>query len=211
MQSLKSEKLVFLDVETTGLSPAQGDRVVEIALIACNGRQCARQFSSLVNPQRPIPRIAQNIHGITTGTVAKAPVFSSIAQEVCELLDGAWIVGHHLQFDAAFIAMELAMTGLSIKPKGCLDTCWLAKATWYLTNYKLETIVRELGLGSHPRHRALDDARATRAIFMNVIRQHGGWSRVRAGHLRTRQGLMIRWPNHETNRLRPALLDWATV
>ena len=55
MTSLESTKLVFVDVETTGLSPAKGDRVVEIGLIVCQGPNEISRSSHLINPGRPIP------------------------------------------------------------------------------------------------------------------------------------------------------------
>lgn len=75
MPKISRCNLVFLDVETTGLSPALGDRVVEIALITGRGTRQLRRLARLVNPGLPIPPEVQRIHGITDRHVAACPGF----------------------------------------------------------------------------------------------------------------------------------------
>ena len=123
MTMLSETKLVFLDVETTGLSPAMGDRVVELGLIACQGATEISRSSHLINPGRPIPSDAHRVHGISDTDVSSCSPFKEIAEEIESTLVDSWIVGHNVRFDTGFIAMELQQADCSQVPLGCLDTC----------------------------------------------------------------------------------------
>jgi len=175
MPMLSATKLVFLDVETTGLSPAMGDRVVELGMIVCRGATEISRSSYLVHPERPIPIITQRIHGISDLDVADCPPFKSIAQEVGTTLADAWIVGHNIRFDIGFMAMELQRADCVQAPLGCLDTCQLASALWEFPNYKLDTVVEALAIPTTRLHRALEDADVTREIFHRAIQETGSW------------------------------------
>ena len=92
MTMLSEAKLVVIDVETTGLSPAMGDRVVEIGMIVGQGPTEMSRSSHLINPGRPIPWDAQQVHGISDQDVAECPLFKEIAGEVWSILVDSWIV-----------------------------------------------------------------------------------------------------------------------
>jgi DNA polymerase III epsilon subunit family exonuclease len=198
-------KLAYLDVETTGLSPARGDRIVEIGVVACRGKQEVGRLSWLVNPDRPIPADAQRVHRICDGDVADCPEFRSLAQDVCAVLHDTWIVGHNVRFDAGFMAMEIASADHQVAPLGCLDTCQLAQAMWDLPNYRLETVVTSLRIPADRQHRALDDALQTRAVFDRVVEEAGGWSNVSMANLQALHSYVPAWPN-DFRRSLPGLL-----
>ncbi|MCH7995486.1 MAG: 3'-5' exonuclease [Planctomycetes bacterium] len=105
MTMLSEAKLVVLDVETTGLSPAMGDRVIELGMIACRGATEISRSSHLINPGRPIPWDAQRVHGISDHDVSECPPFKEIAGEVGSILVDYWVVGHNVRFDTGFIAV----------------------------------------------------------------------------------------------------------
>ena len=119
MTSLDSTRLVFLDVETTGLSPAMGDRVVELGMIICQGPTEISPSSHLINPGRPIPWDAHGVHGISDQDVSQHPPFKEIAGKVESPLVDSWLVGHNVRFDAGFMAMELQQAGGSVVLLGC--------------------------------------------------------------------------------------------
>ncbi len=206
MSSLADRKLVFLDVETTGFSVAAGDRVVEIGLIVCQGRRVIRQIHSLCRPQREIPAEATRVHGISDKDVAGAPLFAALADDVCSALDGACVVAHNFDFDAGFVALELARCGRVARPAACLDTWPLSEACWDLPRYKLQTVAAELGLADGQDHRALADARLCRGVFHRVVREQGGWDRVKLSRLR-RLCPQSRWPAPYPASLHPRLRD----
>jgi DNA polymerase III epsilon subunit-like protein len=70
-------RYVVFDVETTGLFPARGDRVIEIGAVVLDNGRVAQQFHSLVNPGRPIPKSVQKLHGITNKMLAGEPAPAS--------------------------------------------------------------------------------------------------------------------------------------
>ncbi len=92
MTMLSETKLVFVDVETTGLSPAMGDRVVELGMIACQGATEISRSSHLINPGRPIPMDAHRVHGISDQDVSECPPFKEIAGKVESILVDFWII-----------------------------------------------------------------------------------------------------------------------
>ena len=210
MTMLSEAKLVVLDVETTGLSPAMGDRVVELGIVACQGEQESGRLSRLVNPERPIPWAAQRVHGISDQDVSKCPSFKEIAEEIGSTLVDSWIVGHNVRFDTGFMAMELQQAGCSVTPLGCLDTCQLASALWDFPNYKLETIVNALGIPKTRLHRALDDAVVTREVFLRVTQELGGWDALTIDVLMRLHRCEPLWPRDPKGDLPKSLYDALT-
>ncbi len=210
MTSFDSTRLAFLDVETTGLSPAMGDRIVEIGIVICQGEQETERLSRLVNPGRPIPWDAQHIHGISDQDVSQCPLFKEIAEEVESILIDSWIVGHNVRFDVGFMAMEMASAGRQVTPLGCLDTCQLAKAMWDLPNYQLQTVVASLRIPVERQHRALDDALLTRAVFNRVVDELGGWSSVSVADLQALHSYLPAWPDDPREGLPGVLYDALT-
>ena len=204
---LSEAKLAYLDVETTGLSPAMGDRIVEIGIVICQGERETERLSQLVNPERPIPRDAQQTHGISDQDVADCPPFSTIADDVCKALRGSWIVGHCVRFDIGFVAMETASEGHHVTPLGCLDTCQLAAALWDLPNNQLGTVVAALALGSDQPHRALGDAELARAVFHRVVEELGGWSTVTLADVQALHSYVPDWLGDPQRDLPKALYD----
>ncbi|MFQ5491906.1 MAG: exonuclease domain-containing protein [Phycisphaerae bacterium] len=203
--NLTDAKLVFLDLETTGLAPAMGDRIVEIGMVICRGNQEIRRIAQLVDPQQPIPANAQEVHGIRDEDVAGSPPFGRISRSVCRALSDAWLIGHNIRFDLGFLAMEIALAGRSVTPAGCLDTCQLAKALWELPNYQLDTVAAALDLQRGPVHRALGDAEASKAIFDEAVNELGGWSGVDSADLEALHAYPPTWPR-DPRRSMPGIL-----
>jgi len=210
MTMLSEAKLVVLDVETTGLFPAMGDRVVEIGTITCHGATEINRFSHLINPGRPIPQNAQQVHGISEQDVSNCPPFIKIAEEIKSILVDSWVVGHNVRYDIGFLAMELQQADFSQTPLGCLDTCQLASALWDFPNYKLETVVNALNILTTRLHRALDDAAVTREVFHRVVRELGGWEALTIDDLKRLHRYEPLWPSDPKGDLPKPLYDALT-
>ena len=204
---LTEAKLAFLDVETTGLSPAMGDRIVEIGIVECRGQDQVGQLSRLVNPGLPIPPAAHRVHGISDQEVADEPTFGALASDVVTALQDAWIVGHNVRFDIGFVGMEIAAAGHQACPLGCFDTCQLAKATWGLPNYQLQTVVASLGLRAGRQHRALEDAQSARDVFDRVVDEMGGWADVTLADMQALHSYVPAWPEDPRRDLPSPLYD----
>src|SRR6187200_1992771 len=108
---LSSIPLAFLDFETTGLSPRRGDRVCEVALQRVVGDIVETNYTTLVNPQRPLSARSFTINQISAEQLAAAPTFSSIAGALRAALADTVIVAHNAPFDLEFLHAELALAG----------------------------------------------------------------------------------------------------
>ena len=104
---------IFLDTETTGLSPAAGHRIVEIACIeVVSGKHTGREFHHYIDPQCEVPADATAIHGLTSEFLRGKPLFIDIAAELIEFVVGAEVLIHNAPFDLAFLDQEYRNTGI---------------------------------------------------------------------------------------------------
>lgn len=155
----------FLDVETTGLDPANGDRVCEIAVLkTVNGTEVDR-FVTLVNPGKSIPLSAVTVHGITDVMVSRSPFFRDIANDLLSFLRGAVVVAHNARFDLGFLRMELSNLGLTLPETDVIDTLGIARRHYSFDSNGLGRIARDIGLPAAAAHRALADVLTTRSVF----------------------------------------------
>ncbi len=102
---------LVLDCETTGISPAQGHRVIELA---CLDIETGEIWHWYFNPQRDVPADATKIHGITTAFLANKPLFADVAHGIRDVLAGANLIIHNAPFDIGFLNAEFVR----------LDECW---------------------------------------------------------------------------------------
>lgn len=110
-------RLIFLDTETTGLSPVDGHRLVEIACVEMlDGQLTGREFHHLLNPGRMIPPEISDIHGIGNEMVRHQPRFREIAGALIDFVADGNLVMHHAPFDTAFLAAEFREAGSEFLP-----------------------------------------------------------------------------------------------
>ncbi|GAB4545434.1 MAG: hypothetical protein Kow0063_39480 [Anaerolineae bacterium] len=188
---LHEAPLAFLDVETTGLRPDLGDRVVEIAVVRAQGPKEVSRFVSLVNPQRQLNPEAMRVNGITPRMVAGAPVFVDLLDQLLPLIEDAVIVCHNAPFDLGFLEAELRRAGAPTWDGLVLDTLAFARRQYWFRRNSLTAIAHQLGIRIPDAHRALADALTTRAIFQqfaNRLRQQqrplvSDWLRMQGGRV----------------------------
>ena len=95
---------IFLDTETTGLYPDQGDRVIEIGCVELvNRKLTGRTLHLYVNPQRDSHEDALRVHGITTESLSDKPLFAAVADELLEFVSDAELIIHNAPFDLGFL------------------------------------------------------------------------------------------------------------
>jgi DNA polymerase III subunit epsilon len=159
-------------VETTGLSPAKGDRVVEIAVVrvGVDGR-IEDEYATLVNPGRDVGPVF--VHGISNSEVLDAPTFDDVVGELLARLDGAVVVAHNAAFVERFLAAELARTGVTLPLNPALCSLWLARRTLRAPDQRLDTLARVVGLPVADAHTALADARTVAALLPRLLAAHG--------------------------------------
>ena len=169
---LSTLPIAVLDFETTGLSAASGDRVVEVAVARYEpGAERARPttLSSLVHPEVPIPGRARAIHGITDRMVAGAPRFAALLPELRQMLDGAVLVAHNARFDLSFLQTESARAGDVCETGPVIDTLALARRVFGQPRCGLAALAELVGATHTPTHRALADALATWEVLSRML------------------------------------------
>lgn len=165
---------IIFDTETTGLSPADGDRVIEIGAVELeNGFPTGRSFHVYINPDgRQVHPDALRVHGITDQFLADKPVFSAIAAEFGAFIDGARLVAHNASFDMGFINAELARLGLAPVPSDrVVDTLQIARRKHPMGPNSLDALCSRYGIdNSHrTRHGALLDAELLAEVYIELI------------------------------------------
>ncbi|MFN7510262.1 MAG: exonuclease domain-containing protein, partial [Betaproteobacteria bacterium] len=151
----------FVDLETTG-SAAARERVTEIGIVTVDvdgADQRVTEWSSLVNPERPIPSEIQWLTGITNAMVRTAPRFAELADELLERLRDAVFVAHNARFDYGFLKAEFARLGI---PWRATTLCTVRLSRLMdpdRSPHTLDAVAARYGLDGEQRHRALGDAR----------------------------------------------------
>jgi DNA polymerase III epsilon subunit family exonuclease len=154
---------VALDLETTGLSP-ETDAIIEVsaAMFDEQGREQG-VFTTLINPDMPIPGAASRVNGITDRMVASAPMFADVAEALHVSLAGRVLVGHNVSsFDLRFLTKAFTNVGIAYQPPAVLDTLALSRvALPDLGSHRLDGLCRLAGIENTNAHRAESDALAT--------------------------------------------------
>lgn len=168
---------VVVDVETTGLSPAYGDRVCEIGIVRARDDDVLDTYQTLVNPQRPISPGASRVNGLRDADVRHAPAFDEIAGEVLSRIDGAALVCHNAPFDLGFLDAEISRLHVTWAPGKVVDTLAIARRYFSFYSNSLGAVADALGIETSQAHRALGDALTTFQVFRHFQRQlsHQGW------------------------------------
>ena len=154
---------VALDIETTGLDSAS-DAIIEIGALRFNGRRVESEWSTLVNPKRPIPPFISQLTGINNDMVRNAPFIKDVLPDLASFAGDAPILGHNVRFDLSFLNRQGVLTG-----NESIDTYELAAILLpTATRYNLGMLAQSLGILLPATHRALDDARATHAVYVQL-------------------------------------------
>ena len=165
--ALEDAPYVVFDIETTGSSATKGG-ITEIGALKLVRGEVVDEFSTLVNPGRPIEPFVVRLTGITDRMVAKAQGVSEAMARFEEFVEGSVLVGHNVQFDCSFI---IAARDGSPLPNPLLDTLRLARCLVPgLRRYRLSSLVSHFGVRAMPSHRALSDATATAGVFLRLLK-----------------------------------------
>jgi DNA polymerase-3 subunit epsilon len=154
----------ILDIETTGGS-ARYEKITEIAVFIHDGQKVVKEYSTLVNPEKPIPYFITRLTGIDNDMVADAPRFYEIAKPLIELTEGMIIVAHNAAYDYSFIKEEFKSLGYNFHRS---SICTVRLSRLIIpghASYSLGKLCNSLGIGNTARHRAAGDALATVKLF----------------------------------------------
>jgi DNA polymerase-3 subunit epsilon len=167
---------IFLDTETTGLSPEAGDRVIEIGCVEMeNRRLTGRNLHFYLNPERPNHEEAVKIHGLTDEFLADKPLFASVADELLAYVAGAEIIIHNASFDVGFLNAELKRLG-GPKFEGVVaqvtDSLHMAREMFPGKANSLNALCKRLEVDNSSRelHGALLDAGLLAEVYIRMTR-----------------------------------------
>lgn len=184
---MESQTYAIVDLETTGHSSKQGDRIIQIAIVFMKDWQVQKTFTSFVNPQKKIPFFIQDLTHIRDEDVKNEQPFEAIAHDIYEMLQDCIFVAHNIDFDLPFLQEEFKRCGLPKWFGKSMDTVELAKIIYPTAySYKLSEIALELEIGLENAHRADDDALATALLLKKC------WERLISLPLDTIQQLHTR-------------------
>ncbi len=167
---------IFLDTETTGLSPDNGDRLVEIGCLEMVNRRLTGDHLHLyVNPERPSSEEAIKVHGITDAFLVDKPRFADVAEQLLAYVAGAEVIIHNAAFDVGFLDAELKRIkrdGFRKHVSRVTDSLLMAREMFPGKSNSLDALCRRLEVDNSNRslHGALLDAGLLAEVFIRMTR-----------------------------------------
>lgn len=167
---------IFLDTETTGLSPESGDRIIEIGCIEMKSRRLTGEHKHFyLNPQRPNSEDAVKVHGLSDEFLADKPLFAQVADELLEYLAGAEIIIHNAGFDLGFLNEELrrlARPSFASCVAQVTDSLLMAREMFPGKSNSLDALCKRLEVDhtSRSQHGALLDAGLLAEVYVRMTR-----------------------------------------
>tara|TARA_Y100000590_G_scaffold198969_1_gene225954 strand:- start:861 stop:1529 length:669 start_codon:yes stop_codon:yes gene_type:complete len=165
---------VVLDTETTGLSVADGHRIVEIGCIELEDLIPTKKiFHSYINPERKVSEEAFKVHGYTDEFLSKQKKFSEIVDDFLEFIDGKKLVIHNAEFDISHLNNELML--LKKKKIGCeiVDTLQIAREKFPGSGTSLDALCKKYNIDNSRRtkHSAVIDCELLSKVYINLLDQ----------------------------------------
>ncbi len=163
---------IVFDTETTGLSPANGDRLVEIGCVELvNRTETGQNFHCYFDPERAMDPAAQAIHGLSDAFLADKPLFSERVEDLLDFLGDAPLIAHNARFDFSFLNHELGACGrLHIPESRMVDTLGLARVRHPGAKHSLDALCTRYGIDRSHRikHGALLDAELLAQVYIEL-------------------------------------------
>lgn len=164
---------VVLDTETTGLSPLDGHRIIEIGCVELvNHVPTGKVYQCYLNPQRQVPQGALAVHGITDAFLADKPLFADVADALVAFLGDAPLVIHNAEFDIGFLNHEFGRVQQPELPMSrAIDTVEMARRKFFGAAASLDALCRrfEIDLADRTLHGALKDALLLAEVYLELL------------------------------------------
>jgi DNA polymerase-3 subunit epsilon len=173
------QPIVMLDFETTGLSPARGDRITEVAALRIVDGKIADRFVSLVNCGVRIPSFVTSLTGITQSMVDSAPPASRVVPRLLDFIGTDALAAHNASFDLKFLTEESRRIGMTPRHDATICSLMLSRRVFPgLASYKLGALASRLDIRfAGKAHRAEADAEVSTHLLLHI-----------GGHLRRTYG-----------------------
>jgi DNA polymerase III subunit epsilon len=164
---------IVLDTETTGLDPFEGHRIVEIGAVELfNHLPTGRTYHQYINPERPMPAEAFEVHGLGDDFLRDKPPFKAIGQDFLAFIGEGQLVIHNAAFDMKFLNAELDWAGLpQIEVSRATDTLAIARSRFPGAPASLDALCRRFGVDNAARdkHGALLDSEILAEVYLELI------------------------------------------
>ncbi len=164
---------IVLDTETTGFEPTEGHRIVEIGAVELlNHMPTGRTYHQYINPQRPMPKEAFEVHGLGDDQLRDKPLFAAIGRAFLDFIGEAQLVIHNAAFDMKFLNHELARADLPVIPFArATDTLMIARQKYPGSPASLDALCRRFGVDNSMRekHGALLDSEILAEVYLELI------------------------------------------
>lgn len=164
---------IFLDTETTGLSPKEGHKIVEIACIETKDLIVTKKiFHKIINPERDVPDKAFKIHGFSTEFLKPKETFKKIVDEFIEFIKDKKIIIHNASFDLSFLNYELKLLKKDeVKKDNVIDSLGIAREKFPGASNSLDALCKRfnIDLSRRTKHNALLDCELLREVYINLL------------------------------------------
>ncbi|MFA7292462.1 MAG: 3'-5' exonuclease [Rhodocyclaceae bacterium] len=163
------EVVAVIDFETTGLSPAQGDRATEIAAVILEDGKVVDRYQSLMNAGVRIPAFIESLTGITNAMIRSAPPAAVVMNEVSAFVGDIPLVAHNASFDCKFWDAELDRIDQRRRREFACSLLLARRLLPQATSHKLGDLIRYANLPAAGRaHRALADAEMAASLLLHL-------------------------------------------
>lgn len=162
---------VFIDLETTGLSPYY-ERVIEVGMLRVSNGRVVDTINTLIDPGQQIKYYITKITGIKNADLQGQPQFEDVVQKMEKFMEGSVVIAHNARFDYSFLKAEFERLEKSfLYPMGC--SMLLSRRLYpQFRKHNLDSLIDRFGFKVENRHRALDDAKLIHDFFDVIKAEH---------------------------------------
>ena len=165
-----ADTVIVLDFETTGMSPDQGDRAIEVGAVKLQGGEIIDRFQGLMNPGIRVSSFIEGLTGISNDMLVEAPSCEVVMHEFADFIDGFDLVAHNASFDRRFLDAELAGIGRGYTGEFACSMLAARRVYPAAPNHKLGTLVEYKCIANNGTfHRALADAEMTAGLWLGML------------------------------------------
>lgn len=167
---MNANSLIILDFETTGLSPDNGDRAIEIGAVKLENGKVTEHFQELMNPGRPISYFIEDYTGITNKMLSKAAPCEEVMERFALFIQGQNLVAHNASFDKRFLDSELQHISSSYSGQFACSLLISRRLYQHAPNHQLGTLIKYKDIASNGSfHRALYDSQMTAKLWLAIL------------------------------------------
>jgi len=167
---MNADSLIILDFETTGLSPDNGDRAIEIGAVKLENGVVTDRFQELMYPGRPVSHFIANYTGISNEMLSHAAPCHEVMQRFAEFIQGQNLVAHNASFDKRFLDSELKRITMDYGGQFACSLLLSRRLYQSAPNHQLGTLINYKGIASKGSfHRALYDSEMTAKLWLAML------------------------------------------